>query len=159
MAKKFKQQPIEVLGIGAAGIEGGHPHLEMIGTAEAARQAYELTGVKPADIDLLMANDFFITSDLLAGEVTGYLPKGEGWRYILDGRTAFDGDKPINPNGGRTSFGHAYAASGMADTCEAVKQMRGLSGAGQVKKLPNTTMLRGFGGGQNLIATILRTVQ
>jgi len=159
MAKKFKQQPIEVLGIGAAAIEGGHPHLEMIGTAEAARQAYELTGVKPAEIDLLMANDFFITSDLLAGEVTGYLPKGEGWRYILDGRTAFDGDKPINPNGGRTSFGHAFAASGMADTCEAVRQMRGLSGAGQVKKLPNTTMLRGFGGGQNLIATILRTVQ
>ena len=159
MAKQFKQQPVEVLGIGAAAFDGGKPHLEKMGTEIALKQAFGVTGVQPSDIDLLMANDFFITSGLLAGELSGYLPEGKGWQYILDGRTAFDGDKPINTNGGRTSFGHAYAASGLADTYEAVKQMRGLCGARQVKKLPETTLLRGFGGGQNLMATILRTVQ
>ena len=35
--------------------------------------------------------------------------------------------------------------------------MRGLAGERQVKKLPKTTLLRGFGGGQNLAAIILRT--
>ncbi|MBT8342250.1 MAG: thiolase family protein [Desulfatitalea sp.] len=159
MAKAFKQQPIEVLGIGAASLEGGHPHLERKGTEEALRQVYQVTGVKPDEIDLLMSNDFFITSGLLAGELSGYLPRGKGWQYILDGRTAFDGDKPINPNGGRTSFGHAYAASGLADHYEAVKQMRRQCGDRQVKKLPETTVLRGFGGGQNVTAAILRTIQ
>jgi len=159
MAKHFKQQPIEVLGIGTAALEGSQPHLEKRGTAEAIRQVYELTGVKPADLDLVMANDFVITSGLLAAELSGYISPGEGWKYILDGRTSFDGDKPINSNGGRTAFGHAFAASGLADCFEAVRQMRGQCGAHQVKKLPETVMLRGFGGGQNLTAGILRTVQ
>jgi acetyl-CoA C-acetyltransferase len=159
MAKQFKQQPIEVLGIGTSLLEGSQPHLEKRGTAEAIRQVYELTGVKPAEIDLLMANDFVITSGLLAAELSGYIPAGEGWKYILEGRTSYDGDKPINSNGGRTAFGHAFAASGLADCYEAVKQMRRQCGDHQVRKLPETVMLRGFGGGQNLTAGIIRTVQ
>ena len=93
----------------------------------------------------------------IAAELAGYLPEGEGWKYICEGRTAYDGDKPINTNGGRTSFGHAHAASGMADLYEAVKQMRGEAGAGQVKFTPKTTMLRGYGGAQNICTYIIRT--
>ncbi len=159
MAKEFKQQPVEVLGIGAAALEGSQPHLEKRATAEAVRQVYEVTGVTPGEIDLLLVNDFIITSGLLAGEVSGYLPAGEGWQYILDGRTAFDGDRPINSSGGRTAFGHAFAASGLADCFEAVRQMRGQAGEHRIKKIPETVMLRGFGGGQNLTAAILRTLQ
>ncbi len=146
-----------MLGIGSAACEGNTPHLEIRGTEEAVRQVYELTGVKPEEIDLLYANDFIISSQLVAAEASGYLPKGEGWKYFVEGRTAYDGDKPINTNGGRTSFGHAHAASGLADIHEAVVQMRGLAGERQVKKLPKTAMLRGFGGGQNLTAILLRT--
>lgn len=149
--------PIEVLGIGSSVCECTTPHMEMRGTEEAIRQVYALTGVKPEEIDLLFANDFVISSQLVAAEASGYLPKGEGWKYFIEGRTAYDGDKPINTNGGRTSFGHAHAASGMADIYEAVLQMRGLAGERQVKKLPKTTLIRGFGGGQNLAAIILRT--
>ncbi|WP_276929925.1 thiolase family protein [Herbinix luporum] len=158
MASQFKQTPIEVLGIGCAALEGNQPHLEVRGTQEAVRQVYEVTGVRPEEIDLFYANDFIITSHLISAEIAGYLPKGEGWKYVCEGRTAYDGDKPINTNGGRTSFGHAHAASGLADLYEAVMQMRGLCGERQVKNLPKTTMLRGFGGGQNLTATIIRTV-
>ena len=149
--------PIEVLGIGSAACEGNTPHLEIRGTEEAVRQVYEMTGAKPEEIDLLFANDFIISSQLIAAEASGYLPRGKGWKYFVEGRTAYDGDKPINTNGGRTSFGHAHAASGLADIYEAVLQMRGLAGERQVKKLPQTTFLRGFGGGQNLAAIILRT--
>ena len=159
MASQFKQKPIEVLGIGAACRESMGPHLEKQATAEAARQVYETTGVKPEDLDLLLINDFILSSQLLAAEEVGYLPKGEGWKYVMEGRTAFDGDKPINTNGGRTSYGHAFGASGMADVYEAVLQMRGQAGEHQVKKLPKTTMLRGFGGGQNVRISILRTVE
>lgn len=149
--------PIEVLGIGSAACEGNTPHLEICGTEEAVRQVYEMTGVKPEEIDILFANDFVISSQLVAAEAAGYLPRGEGWKYFVDGRTAYDGDKPINTNGGRTSFGHAHAASGLADIYEAVIQMRGLAGERQVKKLPKTALIRGFGGGQNLAAIVLRT--
>ncbi len=158
MASQFTdKKPIEVLGIGNATREATQPHVELYGTMEATRQVYELTGVKPDEIDLLLANDFFITSQLLAAEVSGYLPEGEGWKYFIEGRTKFDGDKPINTNGGRCSFGHAHAASGVADIYEAVKQMRGEMGETQVKKTPKTTFLRGFGGAQNLASIILRT--
>lgn len=158
MAKQFKQTPIEVLGVAASCLESARPHLERDATAEAAQQIYELTGIAPEEIDLLLVNDFILSSQLLAAEEVGYLPKGEGWKYVMEGRTAFDGDRPINTNGGRTSYGHAFGASGAADIYEAVVQMRGQAGAHQVKKLPKTTMLRGFGGGQNVRIAVLRTV-
>ncbi|WKY43330.1 thiolase family protein [Eubacteriaceae bacterium ES2] len=158
MAFRFKNKPIEVLGTGASSLESSQAHVEWRATIEACRQVYELTGVKPEELDLFYANDFIISSHLAAAELAGYLPE-DGWKYVLEGRTAYDGDKPINTNGGRTSFGHAHAASGLADVYEAVMQMRGLCGERQVKKLPKTTMLRGFGGAQNVTATILRTVE
>ncbi len=151
-------KPIEVLGIGSAACEASTPHFEVQATQEAVRQAYEVTGVQPEELDLFFANDFIITSHLVSAEIAGYLPYGEGWKYICEGRTAYDGDKPINTNGGRTSFGHAHAASGLADLYEAVKQMRGECGERQVKKQPRTTMLRGYGGAQNVSAAIIRTV-
>ena len=45
----------------------------------------------------------------------------------------------------------------MADIYEAVMQMRGLCGERQVKKLPKTSFIRGFGGAQNVASIILRT--
>lgn len=158
MASQFTdKKPIEVLGIGSACLESSNHNLEIHATREAVRQVYELTGVKPEEIDLMYVNDFMIPSQLVSAEIAGYLPEGEGWKYISEGRTRFDGDKPLNTNGGRTSFGHAHAASGLADLYEAVHQMRGDCGEHQVKKLPKTTMLRGFGGSQNVTAAIIRT--
>ena len=152
-------KPIEVLGVGCAACEAITPHFEVTATEEAVRQVYEVTGVKPEEIDIFYANDFIITSHLISAEIAGYLPYGEGWKYICEGRTAYDGDKPINTNGGRTSFGHAHAASGMADLYECVLQMRGEAGAGQVKKIPKTGMLRGYGGAQNICTYIIRTLE
>jgi acetyl-CoA C-acetyltransferase len=74
----------------------------------------------------------------------------------MEGRTRFDGDKPVNTSGGRTSFGHAHAASGLSDVYEAVKQLRGEAGDHQINKQPHTVLLRGYGGGQNFTANILR---
>lgn len=159
MAHQFKQKPIEVLGVGTSCLELMRPHNEMESTREAGRQVYEATGLRPENIDLLLVNDFVLSSQLLAAEELGYLPKGEGWKWVLEGRTAFDGDRPINPHGGRTSYGHAYGASGMADIYEAVLQLRGQAGPRQIKKNPKTAMLRGFGGGQNCHIPILRVLE
>ena len=157
MAHRFNAKPVEVLGIGASVLDAIVPHLEKKATAEAARQVYEVTGLTADDMDLLFVNDFIGSSAFLAAEEIGYLPKGEGWKYVLEGRIAYDGDKPMNTNGGRTSYGHAFGASGMADIFEAVTQMRGDAGERQVKKLPKRTFLRGFGGAQNVRAIILES--
>ena len=158
LAEKFtKNKPIEILGIGNSALEASNPILEVHATREATRQVYNVSGVKPEEIDLMYINDFIITSQLLASEIAGYIPENEGWKYAMDGRTAYDGDKPINPNGGRTAFGHAHAASGLADFYDAVLQMRGLAEAHQIKKQPKTVFLRGFGGGQNVCDVIIRT--
>lgn len=147
--------PIEILGIGCAGADTNTPHYETLAMEEAIRQVYELTQVTPDEIDLLTVNDPIISTQLIAAEVSGYLPKGESWKYFVEGRTAYDGDKPINTHGGRTSFGHAQAASGLADIYEAVLQMRESAGERQVKELPITTLL--CSGGENSIAILLET--
>lgn len=156
IAHKFTDKPVEVLGIGASVLDAIVPHLEKYATAEAARQVYEQTGLTPDDMDILYVNDFIGSSAFLAAEEVGYLPKGEGWKYVMDGRIAYDGDKPMNTNGGRTSYGHAFAASGLADIFEAVTQLRGEAGERQVKKQPKHVFLRGFGGSQNVRCIILK---
>ena len=156
LAKKIsKKKPIEVIGTGNSALEASNPFLEVYATQEATRQVYEVSGVKPEDIDLMYVNDFIISSQLISAEIAGYIPEGQAWKYVMEGRTNIDGDKPINPNGGRTAFGHAHAASGLADVYDAVKQMRG-EAVNPVKKQPKTVFLRGFGGGQNICNVILK---
>lgn len=156
IAKQYVDNPVEVLAIGASCLDASNPQHEKRATEEAVRQAYELSGLSPEDIDVFYTNDFLLNSQLLSAEAAGYLPKGEGWKYFLEGRCAFDGDKPVNTNGGRCHFGHAHGASGLADVYEAVRQIRGEAGPTQIKKRPKTAMLRGFGGSQNVRAIILR---
>lgn len=158
LAEKYTRNvPIEILGCGNSTLELSNPHLEVDATIEATRQVYNVTGVKPEEIDLLYVNDFLITSQLISAEISGYIPEKQAWKYVLDGRTRYNGDKPINPNGGRTSFGHAHAASGLVDFYDAVLQMRGKADAHQINKIPRTVFLRGYGGGQNLCNVIIRT--
>ena len=155
--KYTNKKPIRILGVGNSTFEASNPFYEVNATIEATRQVYEQTGLSGKDIDLLYANDFIITSQLVAADISGYIPENEAWKYVLDGRTTFDGDKPINPNGGRTAFGHAHAASGLADFYDAVLQMRGKAEDHQINKIPKTVFLRGFGGGQNVCNVIIRT--
>ncbi len=157
IARGLDHKVIDVLGTGSAAFEGATPDNEYNGTARATQEVYELTGVSPDEIDLLFVNDFFLAGDIVTAEEVGFIPRGEAWRYAIEGRCGFDGDRPINTHGGRCNFGHAHGASGIADIVEAVKQMRGEAGATQMGRLPRTTFLRGFGGGQNVRCQILRT--
>ena len=47
----------------------------------------------------------------------------------------------MTTHGGRHAFGHAWAASSGSDIHEIVTQMRGLAGARQVPKPPETAAL------------------
>lgn len=151
LAYKYTDHPIEILGIGHSNVEAGNPRNEMYATQNAYRQVKELTGLTGADMDIFLANDFYNQSEFLSAEMCEYLPKGEGWQYTKEGRIAYDGDRPINTNGGRCQYGHAAGASGLHDVYEAVHQMRGDAGATQVHHDVKHAMLRGFGGSQNVL--------
>lgn len=155
MAYKYTDHPIEILGVGHSCLEITNPRLEKTGTENAYKQIRELTGLTGADMDLFMANDFYNQSQFLAAEACEYLPAGEGWKCCAEGRIAYDGDRPVNTNGGRCQYGHAASASGMHDVYEAVKQMRGDAGDTQVSHDVKHTLLRGFGGAQNVLAVML----
>lgn len=151
MAYKYTDHPIEILGVGHSCLEAGSPRNEMYATRNAYLQMKELTGLSGKDMDLFLANDFYNQSEFLSAEMCEYLPEGEGWQYVKEGRIAYDGDRPVNSNGGRCHYGHAAGASGLHDVYEAVHQMRGDAGATQVKHDVKRSMLRGFGGSQNVI--------
>lgn len=155
VARGLKNKPIRILSFAGASAEIGTPNIEEVTTKECVDEVYSVTGLSGKDLDLLMTNDFRIPSQLLTAEICGYLPEGEGWKHVINGETAWDGAKPINTNGGRCAFGHAYGASGLADLYEAVMQMRGQA-VHQLKTAPKTVMVRGFGGGQNATAMILK---
>ncbi len=129
--KKYKKLPIEILGFHYAAY-----NWPWDGSADvvAFEGAYKMAGIKPKDIDLLSVHDCLQSAHLDTSETAGYFEKGTAWKAVLDGRTRFDGDKPLNTSGGRHGLGHAFEASAGADAYEIVKQMRGEAGERQVRK-------------------------
>lgn len=155
IAKKYTEHPVEVLGIGHATLDVGVPRNEKAATIAAYKQVRDLTGLTGADMDLFMVNDFAQASQFLAGEAVEYLPEHEGWKAIMEGRCMYNGDRPINTNGGRCHFGASHGTSGLQDLFHAVKQMRGEMGETQITHHKvRRAMLRGFGGGQNVTCGI-----
>ncbi len=62
------------------------------------------------------------------------MKKGDGGPATLEGRTGFKGDiATINPSGGLKARGHPAGATGVAQVCESVWQLRGTAGERQVK--------------------------
>ena len=100
----------------------------------AARKAYETAGVSPGDIDFAEVHDCFTIAEIIALEDLGFVPRGQGGPASLDGFTALDGEKPINTSGGLKSKGHPVGATGVAQICEVVGQIRGECGERQLRK-------------------------
>jgi acetyl-CoA acetyltransferase len=100
----------------------------------AAEKAYRMAGSRPADIDFAEVHDCFTVAELIALEDLGFAPRGCAGPYTLEGRTAFDGERPINASGGLKSKGHPVGATGVAQIVEVVEQIRGECGERQLAK-------------------------
>jgi len=53
---------------------------------------------------------------LVIPEIAGYIPEGQAWKYALDGKLLYNGEKPLNVSGGRHGAGHAFEASAGFET-------------------------------------------
>jgi len=101
-------------------------------TRIAAKQAYEMAGVGPEDIDLVELHDCFATAEILHYENLGLCKDGEAGRMIDDGEVALGGSVPVNVSGGLLSKGHPLGATGIANIYEVSTHLRGEADKRQV---------------------------
>jgi acetyl-CoA C-acetyltransferase len=161
-AAEFTDKPVRVLGIAQASDFVALDRKPDITTFPAVRlasaKAYRMAGVGPADIQLAELHDCFTIAEIIAIEDLGFAPRGEGGPFTLDGHTARSGDKPINTSGGLKSKGHPVGATGVAQICDLVLQMRCEAGERQVPR-HSLALAQNLGGsGATCVVTILGTI-
>jgi acetyl-CoA acetyltransferase len=111
----------------------------------AAKQAYEIAGLGPEDVQVMEVHDATAFGEISQMEALGFCPAGEGGALAESGATALTGRIPVNPSGGLISRGHPIGASGLAQIYELVTQLRWEAGPRQVKD-PRIAMTENGGG-------------
>ncbi len=123
---------------------------------KAARQAYEIAGVRPEEVDVLEVHDAFSILGLISLEDMGFATKGSGSQLVREGACTRDGRLPTNTFGGLKARGHPVGASGMYQIAELALQLSGRAGKCQVGE-PHIGLAQSVGGiGSTVAVHILR---
>ncbi len=151
--EKFNKNPIlQVIGSGhATDTIALHDRQDLtwLSAVElSGKRALEMAGKKISDIDLCEVHDCFSIAEICATEALGFFEPGQGGPAVENGRTAIDGEIPINTSGGLKSKGHPVGATGIAQIIEIVEQLWRLSGDRQVEnaRVGMTQNMGGSGG-------------
>lgn len=159
-AREFSGRSVKVAGLGQAtdthAIQEREDPLMLKSVQIASRKALEMAGLKSKDIDVAEVHNAFEILEIVESENAGFFPYGKGGLAALEGKTALDGELPINPSGGLKARGHPVGATGVAQVVELVWQLRGEAGERQVKDAKNAFALNFGGFGDNSLVTILR---
>ncbi len=102
-------------------------------TRLAAKNAYEMAGLGPQDVNLVELHDCFATAELVHYENLGLCGEGKAGEFIDSGATTLGGKVPVNVSGGLLSKGHPLGATGIANIYEIATHLRGEAGARQVE--------------------------
>ena len=102
-------------------------------TRNAAKEAYEMAGVGPEDIDLVELHDCFATAEMLHYENLGLCKDGDAGKMIDEGEVELGGKVPVNVSGGLLSKGHPLGATGIANIYEICTHLREEAGERQVE--------------------------
>jgi len=117
----------------------------------SGQKAFQTAGLGVDDVDLAYLYDCFTITVLLELEGLGFVPKGEGGSFALEGRMEIGKDLPVNTHGGLLSQAHLGA---MHHVIEATLQLRGDAGPRQVEN-PEVAIVHGNGGIVSAHSTIL----
>lgn len=139
IAKKINNhRVVEVIGSGHAGstitLYTKQSITSFAAAKLAAKQAYDQSKTKPADIDFAEVHDCFTITQIINIEDLGFAEPGHGADLVAEGVTAIGGKKPINTSGGLKAKGHPIGATGLSQIYEVVTQLRGDAGKRQLKK-------------------------
>ncbi len=90
----------------------GRDVLRPKGALGAMNAAYEMAGVKPADVDVAEVHDCFSVMGAIGVEVLGKAAYGQGARYWNECKT--ESECTVNSSGGLIAKGHPVGATGVA---------------------------------------------
>ena len=148
-AKSISKKPVWILGVGAAttsvNLSGRDLFTGLTVAQQASRQAYEMAGVGPKDIDVAEVHDCFTIAEMMAYENLGFAKPGEGKELIRNKETYQEGGIPVNVDGGLLSKGHPIGATGGSQIRTIVLQLRDEAGDIQVKN-PEIGLVHNIGG-------------
>jgi len=148
-ARALCDKPVWILGLGAASeavnMTGRDLLTGLSVGIEAGKQAYEMAGVTPKDIDVAEVHDCFTIAEMMAYENLGFAKPGEGKDLIGSKETYKEGSIPVNVDGGLLSKGHPIGATGGSQIRTIVLQLRGEAGEMQVKD-PEIGLVHNIGG-------------
>ncbi|MCF8105454.1 MAG: hypothetical protein K9K64_08230, partial [Desulfohalobiaceae bacterium] len=159
-AKKLTDKPVYITGLGQASsprLSAQAPYLPRLRAREiASKQAYDMAGIGPDDIDICELHDCFSIASIIAAENLGFAGPGEGGSLWENGDTKIDGKIPINVSGGLKAKGHPIGATGVSQTCEIVRQIRGdLEGSGRQVEGAKTGLVDTLGGDGTIANLVL----
>lgn len=155
-AKDLAQPPVYILGNATACWNrqiSCMSDLTVTAASQSGKQAFDMAGLKPADMDMAQLYDAFTINTILFLEDLGFCAKGEGGAFVQGGGIAPGGRLAVNTNGGGLSCVHP-GMYGVFLLIEAVRQLRGQAGQRQLSK-HNTAVVHGNGGTLSSQATAI----
>ena len=160
-AKKLTDKPVYITGSGQASsprLSAQAPYLPRLRAREiSAKQAYDMAGIGPADIDICELHDCFSIASIIAAENLGFAENGTAGQLWEKGETKINGKIPINISGGLKAKGHPIGATGASQACEIVRQLRGdLADSGRQVDGAKTGLVDTLGGDGTIANLVLQ---
>jgi len=125
---RYTDRPVWIRGVGLGVDRVMHAHKPDMTTfpptVKAAKKAYAMAGIGPADIDVAEVHDCFTAVELINYEDLGFCEKFEAYKLVEAGETSVGGRLPVNPSGGLKAKGHPPGATGVAQCVELFEQLR-----------------------------------
>jgi acetyl-CoA C-acetyltransferase len=149
IARSLKRPLVKVRGAGEAikGQNGGKVDLTYSGARWSGARAFEMAGVKPADIKYASVYDSFTITVLVQLEDLGFCEKGKGGAFVADGNLISGvGKLPWNTDGGGLCNNHPANRGGITKVIEAVRQLRGEAHPAVQVKNCDLALAHGTGG-------------
>jgi acetyl-CoA C-acetyltransferase len=158
-AREFTAKPVRVMGIAQASDYVALDQKDDITTFPAVRRAgekaYRMAGITAQDIQFAELHDCFTIAEIIALEDLGFAARGQGGPYTAEGHTGLRGERPINTSGGLKAKGHPVGATGAAQICDVVLQIRCEAGERQIPR-HSVGLTENLGGsGATCVVTVL----
>jgi acetyl-CoA C-acetyltransferase len=157
--RSLTNRPVKILGVAQASdwvaLDRKPDITTFAAVRGAAKMAYAMAGLSAGDIEFAELHDCFTIAEIVAMEDLGFVPRGRGGFFTAEGGTRRDGPMPINASGGLKSKGHPVGATGVAQICDLVQQIRCEAGERQLRR-HSVGLAQNLGGsGATCVVTIL----